>query len=116
LFRVCSSDPTAQFFSISIVNDTNHPVRIDYCLDRQCESLQDHWTLDPGRSIKTNISDASVLDRYLVRNSLRRRRLGCLPLRFDQKYDDVRVRISQAVPCPGTSALVVQKGKARGQD
>lgn len=109
----CSADVTEQFFSISIVNDTQRVVRVDYCLDGRCESLQDHWTLHPGRSLRTNISDANVLDRYLVRNA-GGSRIGCLPLEFDQKYDHVLVRVSQAVPCPGAEPLVVQKGKPRG--
>jgi hypothetical protein len=47
-----------------------------------------------------NISDREVLDRYVV-SGMNGERFGCLPLLFDQKYEDVVAQVSQMVPCPG---------------
>jgi hypothetical protein len=111
-----SIDPTEQSFSITFRNDTPRKVSLRLCDDAACRKfLAPHSQLDPGSSGRAGISDRSALTRWRVRDSTSRKDLGCIPLRFRQKYENVVVRISQAVPCPGEKPLDVKKGKGLGR-
>jgi len=117
VLAACDSvDPTAQSFGITFRNDTRRDVHLKLCDDDECEHFDysDGWSA--GQSAQENISDRDILTRWLVEDDATGRVLGCLPLRFDQKYADVLVNISQAVPCPGNRPLHVEKGKGRGRE
>ncbi|HET8606013.1 MAG TPA: hypothetical protein VFL66_03185 [Gaiellaceae bacterium] len=110
-----SVDPTSQSFAITFHNDTGRNVHLKLCADDACRQFDysDAWRA--GQSALENISDRDLLTRWLVQDDKTGRVLGCLPLRFDQKYEDVAVNVSQAVPCPGRRPLVVHKGKGMGR-
>lgn len=110
-----SIDPTSQSFGITFRNDTGHSVHLKACADNECHHFDyaDGWKV--GQSAQENISDRNLLTRWLVQDDATGRVLGCLPLRFDQKYEHVVVKISQAVPCPGSRPLTVSKGKGLGR-
>ena len=110
-----SIDPTEQAFGITFRNDTGHKVHLKLCSDEQCRHFDysDGWKA--GASSQENISDRSVFTRWLVEDDATGGTLGCLPLKFDQKYADVVVRVSQMVPCPGDRPLTVHKGEALGR-
>jgi hypothetical protein len=110
-----SIDPTEQFFSINITNDTRHTIVLRYCADDSCRSFGDTWSVGAGETTDTNISDREIFDRYTV-NTKVVRLLGCLPLKFSHAYKDVLVLVSQMVPCPDQTPLIVRHGKATGQD
>ncbi|HXS24608.1 MAG TPA: hypothetical protein VN719_10275, partial [Gemmatimonadales bacterium] len=75
----------------------------------------DSWHLAPGALAHDTISDRGVFTRYLVRTGSGRP-LGCLPVQFTHVYDDVLIRLSQRVRCPGTTPLVVHHGRRTRQD
>jgi|SRR5579862_1171648 len=110
-----SIDPTSQSFGITFLNDTGKNVHLKLCSDATCRHFDysDGWKA--GQSAQENISDRNVFTVWLVEDDATRGVLGCLPLRFGQKYQDVVVRISQAVPCPGKRPLTVSKGKGTGR-
>jgi len=102
-----SIDPTSNGFGITFVNDTGRAVHLKLCSDGGCRHFDysDRWKI--GYSGEENISDQQLLTRWLVEDDVTGRTLGCLPLEFDRKYQGVVVRISQKVPCPGKTPLVV---------
>lgn len=110
-----SIDPTAQSFGITFQNDTGRNVHLKACDDSRCTQFDysDGWKA--GQSAQENVSDRQVLTRWLVADDATGRTLGCLPLEFDQKYAQVVVDISQMVPCPGQTPLIVHKGKGEGR-
>jgi hypothetical protein len=110
-----SIDPTSQSFGITFHNDTGRNVHLKLCSDSRCHQFDysDGW--NAGQSAQENVSDRSLLTRWLVQDDATGRVIGCLPLEFDQKYESVVVRISQAVPCPGTYPVAVKKGKGKGR-
>jgi hypothetical protein len=110
-----SIDPTEQGFTIHIKNDTPSAVVIGYCKDDECDSYWDTWNVGVGEEADAAISDRGVFDRYGV-ISKSGRLLGCLPLKFSHAYEDVVVLASQMVPCPGSTALVVNHGARIDQD
>lgn len=110
-----SIDPTSQFFGVAFTNDTQVPINLKLCADSGCKHFHYSVGWKPGQSARENVSDRDVLTRWLVQNASTKETLGCLPLEFDQKYADVRVRISQAVPCPGAVPLTVERGRGEGQ-
>jgi len=110
-----SIDPTEQSFGITFRNDTRHDVHLKLCADDACRHFYYSYGRKAGASGQENISDRAFLTRWLVQDEATGRTLGCLPLKFDQKYDDVLVRVSQMVPCPGSRPLTVQKGKPLGR-
>jgi hypothetical protein len=118
MFVLCgcdSIDPTSQSFGITVENDTKVAIDLKLCADSSCRHFDYSFSWKPGHTAQVNISDRDVFTRWLVQDSATGQTLGCLPLRFDQKYADVQVRISQAVPCPGEEPLSVTKGKPEGQ-
>jgi len=114
-FGCDSIDPTSQSFGITFHNDTSRDVHLKLCSDDRCHHFDYSEGWHAGQSAQENISDRDLLTRWLVQGDADGRTLGCLPLRFDQKYDDVVVRISQAVPCPGKTPLEVHTGRGRGR-
>jgi hypothetical protein len=90
-------------------------VSLKLCSADNCRHFDYSDTVKPGRTHPENISDRELLTRWLVEDAPSGRRLGCLPLEFDQKYADVLVRISQMVPCPGSHPISVEKGKPEGR-
>lgn len=105
-----SIDPTEQAFAISFLNDLGQPVALKLCADDNCHSFNHTNTVRPGDRYPENISDRDLLTRWLVEDQ-QGRVLGCLPVRFDGKFDGVVVRLSQAVSCPGRQALRVERGR-----
>jgi hypothetical protein len=110
-----SIDPTSQSFGITFRNDTGRNVHLKLCSDSRCQHFDYSDSWKAGQSAEENISDRNLLTRWLVREDSSGRVLGCLPLQFDQKYENVVVRVSQAVPCPGSQPLQVEKGKGKGR-
>lgn len=113
----CNSiDPTAQSFGITFHNDSGRNVHLKLCSDNGCHHFDysDGWKA--GQSAEENISDRDVMTRWLVEDDATDKTLGCLPLRFKQKYSSVEVRISQAVKCPGATPLHAITRKPRGSD
>jgi hypothetical protein len=110
-----SIDPTEQTFAITFKNDTGRDVHLKLCEDRNCRHYNYSEGWRAGKSAKENISDRKVFTRWLVEDDATGSALGCLPLLFDQKYEDVVVRISLLVPCPGYKRLTVQRGKGLGR-
>jgi hypothetical protein len=108
-----SIDPTEQAFSISLLNDLGRPVALKLCADDGCHSFNYTDTVKPNESYPENISDRELLTRWLVADQ-QGRVLGCLPLRFNGKFDGVVVRLSQKVPCPGRQPLRVERGRKVG--
>jgi len=116
LLAGCDSiDPTSQSFGITFRNDTGMNVHLKLCSDDACRHFDYSHSWKAGQSAQENISDRNLLTRWLVQDDASGKVIGCLPLRFAQKYDAVVVRISQAVVCPGTVAISVQKGKGGGR-
>lgn len=111
-----SIDPTAQSFPVTFRNDTGRDVHLKLCASDSCTSFDysDGWKR--GQIAQENISDRNVLTRWLVEDDDTHRTLGCIPLRFKQKYSRVLVRISQATRCPGRTPLKVVTGRALGLD
>ena len=109
-----SIDPTAQSFAITFRNDTGRDVRLKLCDNDRCSSFDYSHGWKRGETAQENISDRDVLTRWLVEDDATHRTLGCLPLRFKQKYATVLVRISQAVRCPGGQPLKANTGKPLG--
>jgi hypothetical protein len=109
-----SVDPTAQTFSVTFHNDTARNVHLKLCRDDGCHHFyySDGWKA--GQSAEENISDRDVMTRWIVEDDVTGETLGCLPLRFKQKYASVDVRISQAVECPGDRPLHADTGKPLG--
>jgi hypothetical protein len=93
-----STDPTAQSFAIGFRNDAQRPLELRSCRDDGCRDFPDTWNLDPGETAKDNISDRKSITWWRVFD-MQGRSLGCLPMVFDGKYDDVVVKLSQAEPC-----------------
>lgn len=110
-----SIDPTSQSFGITFRNDTGRNVHLKLCSDSRCQQFDYSHSWKVGQSAEENISDRDLLTRWLVQQDSNGQVLGCLPLQFDQKYEDVVVRVSQAVPCPGSRPLQVEKGKSQGR-
>jgi hypothetical protein len=110
LLTGCASlDPTEQGFGIHFQNDLPRAVVLRQCTDENtCDHLGDTWKLTPHDSATDNISDRSVLTRWIVQDNAGRP-LGCLPLTFNAKYEKVVVRISQLQPCPGKVPLTVRE-------
>lgn len=110
-----SIDPTSQSFGITFQNDTGRDVQLKLCSNNGCTHFDysDGWKR--GQQAEENISDRQVFTKWLVQDDATKRTLGCLPLKFGQKYKDVVVRISQMVPCPGATPLRVTKGKGLGR-
>jgi hypothetical protein len=104
-----SIDPTEQAFAISFFNDLDRPVALKLCADDDCHSFDYTDTVKPNESYPANVSDRELLTRWLVADR-DGRVLGCLPLRFNGKFDGVVVRLSQKVPCPGRQPLRVKPG------
>jgi hypothetical protein len=109
-----SIDPTAQSFAVTFRNDTGRDVHLKLCSNDSCTSsyYSDGWK--QGQTAQENISDRDALTRWLVVDDATQTTLGCLPLRFKQKYASVVVRISQAIKCPGDTPLKVTLGKPLG--
>lgn len=111
LLGACDSiDPTAASFGISFRNDLGKTADLKLCADDECGSFHYSNTIEPGELYPENISDRNLLTRWLVSDKSGRT-VGCLPLRFDGKYEDVVVLLSQAVVCPGERPLKVQHGR-----
>jgi hypothetical protein len=110
-----SVDVTSQSFGITFRNDTGRDVHLKLCSDNKCRHFDYSHGWKAGQSAEENVSDRDVITRWLVQEDVSGRVRGCLPLVFDQKYDNVIVRISQAVSCPGTRPLQVEKGRGRGR-
>ena len=110
-----SIDPTAQSFGITFQNDSGRDVHLKLCSNDECTHFDYSHAWEAGASAEENVSDRAILTRWLVQDDSTGATLGCLPLEFDQKYDDVLVRVSQVVSCPGTRPLEVKKGKGRGR-
>ncbi len=111
LFVGCDSiDPTEQAFPIAFRNDLSGPVALKLCSDDSCHNFDYTNTVEPGELYPENISDRDVLTRWLVAGATGPI-LGCLPVRFNGKYANVSIRISQTVPCPGEQPLSVQRGR-----
>jgi hypothetical protein len=109
-----SIDPTEQSFAITFRNDIGHDVHLKLCSDGQCHHFDYSNNLKAGARVEENISDRDLMTRWLVEID-QTGKTGCLPLKFDQKYDDVVVRVSQKVLCPGPTALKVHQGRGRGR-
>jgi hypothetical protein len=105
-----SVDPTEQAFGISFLNDLGRPVALKLCADDDCHNFNYTDTVKRNESYPENISDRELLTRWLVADQ-QGRVLGCLPLRFNGKFDGVVVRLSQKVPCPGRQPLRVTHGR-----
>jgi hypothetical protein len=110
-----SIDPTEQAFAITFRDDIGRDVHLKLCSDSQCHHFDYSDELKVRGSVEENVSDRSLMTRWLVEDDETGKNLGCLPLKFDQKYDHVVVVVSQKVSCPGTEALKVQKGRGRGR-
>ena len=110
-----SIDPTEQTFAITFRNDTGRDVYLKLCSDGLCRHSDYSDEVRAGESHGENVSDRDLLTRWRIEEQSSTRILGCLPLKFDQKYDDVLVNLSQMVPCPGSTPLVVKKGKPGGR-
>jgi hypothetical protein len=114
LLAGCDSiDPTEQSFGIAFDNNLTQPIKLKLCSDDSCHSYDYTDMVKSGEFDSVNVSDRGVLTRWLVAGSTGRI-LGCLPVRFNGKYADVIVRVSQAVPCPGEKPLSVQHGHKVG--
>jgi hypothetical protein len=111
LLAGCDSvDPTAQSFAIAFRNDLAQSVELKLCSDESCNDFYYADTIEPKELYPENISDRDVLTRWLVATTSGRT-LGCLPLEFDGKYDNVIINLSQSVSCPGQQGLKVQHGR-----
>lgn len=110
-----SIDPTSQSFGITFRNDSGANVHLELCSDDACRHFDYSHGWKIGQSAQENVSDRDLLTRWLVRDDASGRIIGCLPLRFDQKYARVVVRVSQAVRCPGAAAIPVSKGRGEGR-
>jgi hypothetical protein len=105
-----SPDPTAQTLGLDFLNDTSQTVRVGVCSNDKCNSATDASTARRGEAVHDAISDRNVITRWLVTDQ-HGTSVGCLPLRFQGKFADIRVRISQAVRCPGNVPLNVEHGR-----
>lgn len=109
-----SIDPTSQSFGIAFQNDVRQMITLKQCSDADCHNFNYSNTIAPGELYPENVSDRNVLTRWLVVDATGRT-LGCIALQFDGKYEDVIVRISQAVSCPGERPLKVRRGRRTGR-
>jgi hypothetical protein len=76
-------------------------VLLKLCSDGNCHHFDYRDEIQPAESVRENISDSGILTRWLVQDQSTSRVLGCLPLKFDHKYEDVVIRTSDVVKCPG---------------
>jgi hypothetical protein len=104
-----SLDPTSQSMGVTFVNDLAHPIELRLCSDDACTKFDYADKLAPRASTAENISDADILTRWLITDASGHP-LGCLPLRFNGRYPNIKTRASQAVPCPGQKPLIVVHG------
>jgi hypothetical protein len=111
----CASlDPTEQSFAITFLNDTPNAIILKLCSDANCRHFDYSKELQPAESVRENVSDSDVLTRWLVQDRPTSKVLGCLPLKFDRKQEDVVVRATEVVRCPGTHPLSVSQGMNNG--
>ncbi len=104
-----SLDPTGQFFSIRFKNDLSQRADFTECDHSDCRDLTQEKPLtagdvagaplSPGESAIDLISDRDVTTSWLVTSTPSRAILGCIVLRFDGRYKNVVVRLSQMQPC-----------------
>src|SRR5258708_6421816 len=93
-------DPTGDNFYVGIVNDTSHVVRLVTCGtdDGPCERTYLSDRFQPGESGCCFQTATSLVNVVLVEDD-RERRVGCLPLYFDDNADGTTILVSRAVPC-----------------
>lgn len=111
-----SIDPTAQAFGITFRNDTGRSVNLKLCGDSRCTRFDYSDSWKAGEDAQENVSDRQILTRWLVEDDLTGRTLGCPPLEFDQKYEDVLVRVSQRTRRSSARCLLTSMPTHPGHD
>jgi hypothetical protein len=85
-----------------IVNDLNVPVRLRLCSSDDCRLgfYPPDGTLPPAEDWPVNVSSIGVPNVYLVASG-RGARFGCLPLVSPALRPEIKVLVSEHVPCRG---------------
>jgi hypothetical protein len=104
-----SVDPSVQLFTIHFRNNLGEQVLIHECDDTRCRKLSDSWAVSAGSLTDDTISDRAVTTAWLVTKTNRMARLGCITLRFDGRYNDIVVRLSQLQPCATARPLPINQ-------
>lgn len=102
-----SIDPTSQAFPITFRNDTPHDIHLKLCANATCTGFDYSDKIRAGHSGDENVSDEDVPTRWLVQDDATGKTVGCLFLRFHHKASGVVIRLTGAVACPGTRAVIV---------
>lgn len=85
--------------SARLVNDLHAPVRLRLCSDNVCEHFAPpDEMLDPGSEWPVNVSSVGVPNVYGVFGA-GGAKYGCLPLVTPYHRTEIRVRVSEHVPC-----------------
>jgi hypothetical protein len=97
-----SIDPTESAFAVTLHNDTSSAVVVKQC-DAKCNSFHERDRLAPGESVPVNTSSDNVANWWAVTDNSGKT-LGCLPLRYSQKVENLVVNVSEAGRCPATTS------------
>ena len=83
-----------------LVNDLPITVRLTLCDSNDCSDFYPpDELLDPGDTYPVNVSSVGVPNVYAVRLPSGERLLGCLPLVTPYYRPELRVAVSEHVPC-----------------
>jgi hypothetical protein len=102
-------DPTSHLFPITFHNDLQRPVVLKLCSDAGCHHFNYSHEWRRFQSAQENISDESLMTRWLVKDANTGETLGCIPLQVDRQYKDLVIQLSRIVRCPGQAPLAISQ-------
>ena len=97
----CSAARRIQVFTVSLENDTSHPVVVRDC-DDYCTFSLLTFQLQPGEGVPIHrtVNQHKLFSVTTPAGG----RIGCVDLYFKTALPDARVPISHASPCPSGSS------------
>jgi hypothetical protein len=103
-------DTNQDSLALRIRNDTQRYVKVDWCENANCNGSFDPMStarLEPGEYDRRDLPADDVTDMFVIEDA-NGDRIGCLPVRVDETYQELPlknvltvVRVSEATPCPG---------------
>ena len=104
----CNPDPTDNSMPVQFENDLGQTITLSLCSNYSCTGFYYHEKLKAGTAHGENIAADGLITRWMIADTAGTR-LGCIPLSFplsaQRTHHKAYVRLSQKVPCPGSSAL-----------
>jgi hypothetical protein len=96
--------------ALRVRNDTQRAVALKWCDEVACDGDYEPLStthLEPGEYDRRDLPAHDIVDLFVVEDA-EGNRIGCLPVRVDQTYENLSnkrllmvVRVSSATPCPG---------------